>query len=103
MSKKERPRTDRRRRERDARALIHDREKLAALSAGGSAERPIAVDSPSVIEPRVRSLPCPQCEGELVVREQRSGGPGLRAVDVTCRQCHVPRTLWFRLGAPGPN
>lgn len=104
MSKKPtRARTERRVREREARGLVRDRERLAALSTGGSAERPIVVETVSVIEPRIRSLPCPQCDGELELRDHRAAGAGLREVDVRCRRCHAPRTLWFRLGTPALN
>src|SRR5690349_22506774 len=105
MSKKKpaRPeRTERRERERAARGLVKDRERLAALEAGGSAERPIEVPSPSVIDSRVRSLRCPQCAGEYAVDDHQSPSAGLRKVAVTCRICHVSRALWFRLAA-GPN
>ena len=96
-------RTEKRSRERAARGLVRDREKLAALSAGGSAERPIDVDSPAVIEPRVRTLRCPQCEGEYTVDDHQSPSAGLRRVAVTCRLCHVSRTIWFRFGSSAPN
>ena len=85
------------------RQLVRDKEKLAGMVAGGSAEKPIAVSSSAVIEGRVRALPCPQCEGELRVKEHRSAGPGLRAVDVRCQTCSAPRTLWFRIVSDEPN
>jgi hypothetical protein len=84
--KRKRPeRTERRRLERKARALVHDREKLAALSPGGSPERPITVDSAAVIDGRVTSLRCPQCDGSYALDDHRVAAPGLRVVDVTCR------------------
>ena len=73
------------------------------MSPGGSAARPLAVDSVAVIESRARALPCPQCEGALAVREHRAPPGGLRAVDVVCTQCHVGRTVWFRLGSSAPS
>lgn len=96
-------RTARRARERDARKLVRDREKLAALSPGGAKERPIVVASAAVIEGRAGSLPCPQCEGQYRIRDHRSAGSGVRCVDVTCRQCGAPRTLWFRIAVDEPN
>jgi hypothetical protein len=97
-------RTERRERERDARELVRDREKLAKLVAGGASDHPIEVSSAAVIEGRVvDSMPCPQCGGEFRVLEHRSEGPGLRAVDVACRQCGVQRTLWFRIVVDEPN
>ncbi len=99
----QRPRTQRRQGERALRKLVHDRERLWSLSPGGSAARPIAVESTAVIEPRVRALPCPQCDGELTVVDHRAPPGGLRAIDARCRQCQVPRTVWFRLGSSAPS
>lgn len=98
-----RPRTQRRVDERNAKKLVRDRERLFALTTGGSRERPIEVDSTSVIEVRVESLPCPQCEGQYRIREHVAPASGIRRVDVTCRQCSAPRSLWFRLVSSEPN
>jgi hypothetical protein len=103
MSRKRPDRTERRARMRDARQLVRDRERLAELEPGGRANHPIPVASAALVERRARSLPCAQCAGEYEVRDHRSGGPGLRAVDVRCRQCSVPRTLWFRIVEDAPN
>lgn len=102
MGKKRPERTARRAAERGTRQLVRDREKLAALSPGGSRARPIVVTSSSVIEVRARATPCPQCDGELRVGEHRAEA-GLRAVDVRCVRCHAPRTLWFKLGSDEPS
>jgi len=103
VGKKRPERTSRRAQERAARDLVRDRERLAALSPGGTRERPIEVASTSVIEPRINSLACPQCEGRYRVRDHRSAGSGLRDVDVRCTTCSTPRTLWFRLVSSEPN
>jgi predicted Zn finger-like uncharacterized protein len=103
MGRKRPERTERRARERDARQLVRDREKLAALVAGGAADHPIEVTSAAVIEVRVGALPCPQCGGQYRVNDHRSAGPGLRAVEVACRLCGVGRTLWFRIVVDDPN
>src|SRR4051812_36976145 len=100
MSKKGRPRTERRVRERAARQLVRERQKLATLEAGGSRERAIAVVSTSVIPVRARSMPCPLCAGSLRLDEETAemfGGRQLRAAHMTCVQCGVPRLLWFSL------
>jgi len=97
-----RSRTARRVAERDARKLVRDRERLAALEPGGAAERPIEVPSAAVIEVRVRATPCIQCEGEYAIDDHQHAA-GLRVVSVTCRQCHVSRRLWFRIAPSGPN
>jgi hypothetical protein len=98
-----RKRTEQRERARAMRKLVRDREKLAALSVGGSEDRPIQVTSASVVEVRVRHLACPQCEGEYKVKEHRSPASGIRSVDVTCQMCGVSRTLWFRIVSPDAN
>lgn len=103
MGKKRPERTARRAQERAVRDLVRDREKLAALLPGGSRERPMEVDSAAVIEPRINSLACPQCEGNYRVLDHRSIGSGLREVDVRCNTCSAPRTLWFRLVSSEPN
>ena len=103
MGRKRPERTERRARERAARHLVRDREKLASLLPGGSQERPIEVASSAVIEVRVRAMPCAQCEGTYRIGEHRSAGAGVRAVDVRCERCHAARTLWFRIVSDEPN
>ena len=98
-----RPRTERRVLERAARKLVREREQLAALSLGGSREHPIEVSSTAVIELRAEALPCVQCQGHYRIREHVAPESGIRRVDVTCRQCGVPRSLWFRLVSNEPN
>lgn len=102
MGKKRPERTARRASERQARQAVRDRQKLAALSPGGSRERPISVESAAVIEIRANATPCPQCEGELRVDEHRTDA-GLRVVAVTCGRCHAKRELWFKLVSNEPN
>jgi hypothetical protein len=103
VGKKRPERTERRVRERAARGLVRDRERLAALEPGGSAERPLAIDTPAVIDPRVGSMRCPQCGGEYQIKEHAAPQAGLRRVDVTCRLCHVSRSIWFRLSSSAAN
>lgn len=103
MGRKRPERTERRAREREARQLVRDREKLANLSPGGAKDRPIVVETAAVIEGRVRAMPCVQCEGAHRVGEHRSEGPGLRAVDAKCERCGAPRTVWFRIVVREPN
>ena len=79
------------------------RERLALLSPGGSPDRAIRVTSAAVIEVRAAAMPCPQCSGQYRVLEHTRPVPGLRQVDVACRYCGVPRTLWFRLVDNEPN
>jgi predicted Zn finger-like uncharacterized protein len=79
------------------------REQLAALSPGGSADRAIVVTSAAVIEVRAAALSCPQCAGSYRIHEHTRPVSGLRRVDVACRRCGTPRTLWFRLIDREPN
>ena len=106
MAKKTRPRTERRVRERAARELVRDRQKLAALQPGGAPERPIEVPSAAVIPPRARATPCPLCEGTLRVDHETAEtrqGRLVHAAHVTCTRCGVPRALWFHVAPPLPS
>ena len=78
-------------------------ERLASLVRGGSRERPIEVGSAAVIEPRVLSQNCPHCAGEYRILEHEWAGSGHRRVDVACRMCSTPRSMWFRLVVTDPN
>lgn len=75
----------------------HSKELLATLQPGGSPSRPIQVSSASVIEARATTIPCPLCDGFYRVDEHTRPVPHLRKVDVSCRHCSTPRTLWFRI------
>lgn len=81
----------------------HTREQLAALLPGGSPDRPIDVASAAVIEVRAGAMACPHCSGLYRVLEHTRPVPGVRRVDVECRYCGVPRTLWFRIVDHEPN
>ncbi|HEU4732957.1 MAG TPA: hypothetical protein VFT22_33915 [Kofleriaceae bacterium] len=72
-------------------------ERLARLLPGGSPGRAIAVRSAAVIEVRTAAMSCPQCGGEYRILEHTRAPSGARRVDVACRRCSVPRTLWFRI------
>ena len=78
-------------------------EQLATLSRGGSPNRPIRVASSSVIESRAKALPCPHCGGEYRIHEHTRPVPELRRLDVACRHCSTPRTLWFAIVPYEPN
>ena len=93
-------RRERRERERELAKGVREREKLARLLPGGSADRPIEVGSASVVEVQAKSSPCPLCGGELRVEEhaaQSIKGEMIRVVKVRCFQCGAPRELFFRL------
>lgn len=97
--KKRRERTARRLEQRDARKLVLDKERLFRLSRGSSRELPIEVQSSSVIEPRLRSMPCPQCEGTLAIVDHQADSAIDRRVDVKCVLCGVSRRVYFRIVA----
>jgi len=80
-----------------------ERERLAALLPGGSPERPIVVAFTAVIEPRVLRMSCVHCGGEYRLHDHERPAPGVRRVDVGCRQCSAPRSIWFRLVPREPN
>src|SRR5690242_5247474 len=103
MGRKRPERRARRADQRGLRALVRDRERLAALSPGGSADHPIGVPSAAVIEGRARAMPCVQCEGAYRIADHRSVGGGVRCIDVTCERCGVTRALWFRIAPETSN
>lgn len=93
---KKKPKTD----------LARAREELFRIEAGGSAERPIVVSSPAVIEGRASSMPCPTCDGEQRVAAHDAetvGGVLLRKVSLACRQCGKQRVVWFKVSMPLPS
>lgn len=99
MAARKRARAERRQLDRDLEKLIDARQKLARLEPGGESLRPIEVASASVIEVRALSHRCPACDGELRVHEHRAVRD-LREVELRCKQCGRPRTLWFRVALP---
>jgi len=106
MTKKKRPprtRTLRRTLERGQEKLAGARRKLLVLERGGAPERPLEVDSAAVVEPRAESFRCPDCDGPLRCEEQtvsQRDGHLVRAVDLVCRDCGSPLTLYFRVVEP---
>ena len=57
-----------------------------------------------VIEVRVEAMPCVQCAApQYRIREHVSVAAGLRRLDVICRNCGAPRSLWFRIVLDEPN
>lgn len=93
-------RTVRRSDERSNEKLAQDRIRLAKLSEGGDAARPIAVESSSLVEVRASALPCPRCLGEPRVDDHTAhsvAGDVLRAAHTRCKQCGFERNVWFRI------
>jgi len=100
VAKKRSARLLRRLREREQEKLVHDLERLAP---GGSAERPIEIDSPALVEVRAEAKPCPLCGGSLKLEEHAAetiDGARLRVAKVACVSCGVRRDIYFRLDEP---
>ena len=100
-----RARTERREAERDAAKLARARLKLAALEVGGAPDRPIEVDSASIIEPHASSMPCAACGAQgLRIEEHTADLPRrLRVVHVMCQRCGTRREVFFRIGTVLPS
>jgi hypothetical protein len=109
LKKKPRPESARNLRRREERArdkLSHDKEKLFLLSPGGSAERPLSVESASVVDTRASSVKCPRCDGQHELLEHKAvqvAGDRLRQALLRCRRCGSRRSLFLRLEERLPN
>lgn len=110
MSKRRAPRaksarSERREAERAGLKLAEARLKLASLEVGGSPDRPIEVESASIVEPHAAGLACAACLDRTRVEEHsaetlpdKNGVPrSLRVVRVRCSRCGVARDVYFRL------
>jgi hypothetical protein len=78
------------------------RVKLAALQEGGAPERPIVIESASLVEVRAESLLCPRCSERLECKEhlaEEIDGVSLRVARMQCRACAAPRVVYFRIQA----
>jgi hypothetical protein len=101
-----RARRERREQERAAKKAVRVTERLARQLPGGTAEAPIDVDAPAVAEIKARSVPCPQCGGELAIEGDRADSTPrgvLRELEMRCRRCGTRRSLWFRVAPRAPS
>lgn len=76
------------------------REKLAALEPGGMPDRPIEIESASLVEVRAESMPCARCSERLECKEhvaEEVDGVSLRVARMRCRSCGAPRDVYFRI------
>jgi hypothetical protein len=99
-------RAERRANMRAAEKLARDRERLARMEPGGTAERPIEVESASQVEPHALKMACLRCEGPNRLEEHAAttvNDVGLRAVFMRCARCGTKRSLWFRIAAHLPH
>jgi hypothetical protein len=95
-----RPRKARREQERELRKDVARAERATRALPGGAPDHPVDVSSAAVIEPRARAATCVRCGGELELRRDRASSTPrgiLREIELACRLCHAPRTLWFRV------
>ena len=95
-----RPRTLRREADRKTEALIAAKEKLADLEPGGTEERPIVVDSASLVEPRALRERCLACDSAVDLVDHRAvhvRGTLVREVVVKCKRCARQRSRWLRV------
>ena len=102
----QRKRSVRRAADRDQEKLRRDLEKLALAAPGGSPERAIQVKSPSEVEVRATSLPCPLCQSTLRMEEHTAetiAGVRLRVARVVCTFCRARRAVYFQLEGAMPN
>lgn len=98
-----RPRTTRRELQRASDKVGEDREKLFVLEPGGRADRPIEVETATLVEPRAEAMSCPRCGVAFRVTEhtaQTVDGVRLREAVVYCSRCGRHRSLWFRIVGP---
>lgn len=106
MSKKSRPRVQRRKAERELAKLQEARAKLFELELGGAPEHPLPIVSAAVVETHAESRDCPSCGGKHEIVEHRAvtvAGARLREARLRCRQCGTHRSVWFRIQEALPN
>jgi hypothetical protein len=78
------------------------REQLAMLEPGGTAARPVEVESASQVEVRTLSTPCLRCDGPYRLDEhtaERVEGKAVRVLRVHCAHCGARRMLFFHIGS----
>jgi hypothetical protein len=93
-------------RQRLDRELVLARERLARLEAGGTAARPIDVESASQIEVRAESTPCLTCQGPYRIDEHTAEhleGEQVRVLRVHCHHCGARRVMYFRVMPSAPS
>jgi hypothetical protein len=81
-------------------------EREAGALPGGAADMPIEVGSAAVVEIKSRATPCLRCGGQLELRRDQAASTArgvLRELQLDCRSCHAPRTLWFRIAPSVAN
>ena len=106
MPKPKSPRALRRAAERAQEKLARQRAALAALELGGAPERPIVIDSASVVRSRAEAFECLRCGAPVKCvehRAERVGERRLRVAIVRCPRCSAERAIYFQLGTTLPS
>jgi hypothetical protein len=104
MAKKQkRARSVRREADRAQEKLAATARKLVALEPGGSPDRPIEIESASVVETDAGSQPCSICGGSPQVLDHRvleHQGRRLRVAALRCKQCGEAWSRYYWIAAP---
>ncbi len=93
-------RAERRAKDREAKKLAKDIERVAAFERGGAPDRPIRIASPSEVEVHARSTLCARCAGPTELLDHAAetiAGARLRVAHLRCKACGAARALYFEL------
>ncbi len=85
---------------------LRDRDLNMRSQRGGAPDRPVLVDTASVIPGRAARFHCNQCNGALRFSDHMpvtSGDVRRRRVDAQCSLCGARRSIWFEIVPPREN
>jgi hypothetical protein len=80
--------------------------ELVRIVDGGSRDRPIVVDTASLVEPTAAGEPCLRCGETTRAMEhevERYMGEPLRVVRIRCRGCGYERPVYVRIAPVAVN
>lgn len=80
--------------------LAREVRRLEQLQPGGTADTPLEIPAPSVVEAHAGNRGCSRCESAVDVLDHsvlEHAGERLRVARVRCRRCGHERALYFRL------
>lgn len=80
--------------------LAREVRRLEQLQPGGTADTPLEIPAPSVVEAHAGNRGCSRCESAVDVLDHsvlEHAGERLRVARVRCRHCGHERALYFRL------
>jgi hypothetical protein len=99
-SKPKRARTAQRQANRVSEKLVIARARLRVLEPGGVVDRPMVVESASLVELKANDERCERCGSAMRAEEHRAvlhERESVREVDVRCVQCGRQRTVYYRI------